>query len=164
MNQSLFQFSGVDQVIPVHGIEGAKSFSMGANCRVPLFDDSEDVFYIKSTDANGFPSLKVFDFTERKIIENGSELTLNDIRSIIKEELKTVLEPIKEDLINAQQSISESRNTEFTAAPSTESNDESDANTGKSNAGSKYYYKQSANGKSKGNSSDVSNTEKQPKS
>ena len=33
-----------------------------------LFDDAEDIFYIKSTDANGFPTVKVFEFKEKILI------------------------------------------------------------------------------------------------
>ena len=100
--QNLFQLTGIDQVIPVHGIEGAQAYSMGPNCRVPLFDDSENVFYIKSTDANGFPTLKTYDFSERVEIDE-TKFSLNDIRSIIRDELST----IREELVNGQQSVSE---------------------------------------------------------
>lgn len=104
--QPLFQFNSIDQVITAKGLEGAKSYAMGPNCRVPLFDEDEDVFYIKSTDENGFPTIRIFDFKER-IVEEPKAITLDDIRTIIKEELKNV----KEELRNGQQSISESRNS-----------------------------------------------------
>ena len=62
MQQNLMQLSGVDLVVPTHGLEGAKAYPLGLNSRVPLFDDTEDVFYIKSTDANGFPTVKKYRF------------------------------------------------------------------------------------------------------
>ena len=98
MQSPIFQLTGVDQVIPVKGFEGAKAYPLGANCRVPLFDEDKDIFYIKSTDENGFPSLRTFDYKER-IVEEEKPITLNDIREIIKEELR-----------NAQQPVSETRN------------------------------------------------------
>lgn len=105
MNNNLIQLSGVDLVVPTHGIEGAKAYPMGPNCRAPLFDDAEDIFYIKSTDANGFPTVKVFEFKEKIMIDqnnSGNGVVLEDIRSLIREELSVV----KEELLNGQQSIS----------------------------------------------------------
>lgn len=104
MQSPIFQLTGVDQVIPVKGFEGAKAYPLGANSRVPLFDEDEDVFYIKATDENGFPSLRTFDYKER-IAEEEKTITLNDIRAIIKEELANA----KEELRNGQQSIPETR-------------------------------------------------------
>ena len=104
MTNNLIQLTGVDLVVPTHGIEGAKSYPMGANCRVPLFDDTEDVFYIKSTDANGFPTVKKYKFEEVETIDqdnSGTGIALQDIRSLIREELSA----IKEDILNGQQSV-----------------------------------------------------------
>lgn len=104
MQQNMFQLTGVDQVIPVHGIEGAKSYPMGPNCRAPLFDDSEDVFYIKKTDQNGFPEIKRYRFEEEVIVDNSgvNGISLNDIRSIIREEMGS----IKKEILDGQQFIS----------------------------------------------------------
>ena len=103
MQQNMFQLSGVDLVVPVKGIEGAKAYPLGPNCRAPLFDDSEDILYVKTTDANGFPSIKAYDLSERVLIDENSPsaVSLNDIRQLIREELMNV----KEDLINAQQPV-----------------------------------------------------------
>lgn len=104
LQQNLMQLTGVDLVVPTHGLEGAKAYPLGLNCRVPLFDDTEDVFYIKSTDANGFPTVKKYRFTEEIIIDpnnTGNGVALQDIRSLIREELGS----IKEELINAQQPV-----------------------------------------------------------
>ena len=105
MQQNLIQLSGVDLVVPTHGIEGAKSYPLGPNCRAPLFDDADDVFYIKTTDANGFPTVRKYRFEEEVIIDpnnTGNGVSLQDIRSLIREELGLV----KEDILNAQQSVS----------------------------------------------------------
>lgn len=105
MQNNLLQLSGVDLVVPTHGIEGAKAYPLGPNCRAPLFDDTEDVFYIKSTDANGFPTVKKYRFEEEVTIDtnnSGNGVALKDIRSMIREELLNV----KEELLNAQQPIS----------------------------------------------------------
>lgn len=105
MQQNLIQLSGVDLVVPTHGIEGAKAYPLGPNCRAPLFDDADDVFYIKSTDANGFPTVRKYRFEEEVMIDTnntGNGVSLQDIRSLIREELGLV----KEDILNAQQSVS----------------------------------------------------------
>ena len=39
MQTNMFQLSGIDQCIRVHGEDGMRAYSMGPNCRVPLFDD-----------------------------------------------------------------------------------------------------------------------------
>lgn len=102
MQQNLFQLTGVDQVIPVGSFEEVKSYAMGPNCRVPLFSNNEDVFYIKSTDENGFPSIRTFDYTER-IAKEEAPLTREEIRN----DIRTI---IREELANAKQLISEQRN------------------------------------------------------
>jgi len=104
MQQNLIQLTGVDLVVPTHGIEGAKAYPLGPNCRAPLFDDTEDVFYIKSTDANGFPTVRAYKFEEIVLVDNtnnGNGVSLQEIRSLIREELGFV----KEDILNAQQSV-----------------------------------------------------------
>ena len=46
----------------VTGIEGAKAYQMAPNSVVALFDGDNDVFYVKSTDGAGFPTIKAFSF------------------------------------------------------------------------------------------------------
>lgn len=52
------------QLTRVNGIEGAKEFQMGPNSCEALFDANENYMYIKTTDQQGFPSLRVFWFEE----------------------------------------------------------------------------------------------------
>jgi hypothetical protein len=49
----------------VTGIDGAKAYQMPPNSEMPLFDDSGDVLYIKTTDGAGFPTITVVDCTKR---------------------------------------------------------------------------------------------------
>lgn len=49
----------------VTGIDGAKAYQMPPNSEMPLFDDSGDVLYIKTTDGAGFPTITVVDCTRR---------------------------------------------------------------------------------------------------
>ena len=147
--QNIFQLTGVDQVIPVGSIEEVKAYSMGPNCRVPLFSKNEDVFYIKYTDENGFPSIRTFDYTERVEIEE-TPLTREEIRNDIRE-------IIREELANAKQFISE---------PRTSTANSSAVNDAKS-SGSKYagntaaaYTKPKQSGQSRTNSANVESGEK----
>lgn len=50
-------------LIRVTGIDGAKAYQMPPNSVTALFDDTRDVFYVKSTDGAGFPTIKAFSFS-----------------------------------------------------------------------------------------------------
>ena len=125
MQTNLLQLTGVDLVVPVKGFEGAKSYPLGPSCRAPLFDDKDDILYIKTTDANGFPSIKAYEFKEIVLVDENSPtaVSLNDIRALIREELGMV----KEELINAQQPVSTNNST------NTQSNVGNNAPTNKHN-------------------------------
>ena len=154
MNNNLIQLTGVDLVVPTHGIEGAKAYPMGPNCRAPLFDDQDDVFYIKSTDANGFPTVRKYRFTEEVIIDqnnSGNGVALQDIRSLIREELGA----IKEELINGQQSISAASSEQV------DRNEPGDAPVVKHNGNTKSYNAGSSKQQQRQNSSVVEHSEKQ---
>lgn len=49
-------------LLQVNGLEGARNYPVSPNCRVVLFDSNQDIFYIKSTDAGGYPSISAFQF------------------------------------------------------------------------------------------------------
>ena len=104
MQNNLLQLTGVDLVVPTHGEDGARSYPMGPNCRVPLFDDSEDILYIKKTDANGFPNIRKFKLLEIVDIEENANkgIVLDDIRNMIREEISAA---VKEMNTNGQQSV-----------------------------------------------------------
>ena len=53
-----------EQLIRVTGLDGAKAYQMSPNSAVALFDGAEDIFYLKSTDGAGFPTIRVFRFEE----------------------------------------------------------------------------------------------------
>lgn len=53
-----------NQPIMVSGLESAKAYATAPNSNVVLFDNNEDVFYLKSTDASNFPSIRMFRFEE----------------------------------------------------------------------------------------------------
>lgn len=52
------------QLPRVNGLEGAKAYQIMPGCTVALFDANEDIFYVKSSDSAGFPSVRTFRFEE----------------------------------------------------------------------------------------------------
>ncbi len=51
-------------LIMVNGEEGARAFQLPPNRTVPLFDKNAMMFYLKTTDAGGFGSLRRFSYNE----------------------------------------------------------------------------------------------------
>lgn len=56
----------VNGMIWVQGEAGAKSYLVGANTTVPLWDSENQTIYLKSADAYGMPSMKIIDYTIRE--------------------------------------------------------------------------------------------------
>ena len=85
----------------VTGIDGAKAYQMTPNSTVALFDNNEDVMYIKTTDGAGFPTIRTFGF---------SEITTNNQQSIANTDYVTRDEfnKLKEELLNGKQFIQQS--------------------------------------------------------
>ena len=49
-------------LIQVTGLEGAKAYPLAPNAEVALFDAGRDVFYVKRTDAGGYPTISAYQF------------------------------------------------------------------------------------------------------
>ena len=84
-------------VVWVQGIEGAKAHPVAAGQAVLLMDSDSNCLYLKSADASGMPSLRIFDYTERTASQEPkttdmSAFALKDDLDILatKEELKNV--------------------------------------------------------------------------
>lgn len=74
----------------VTGIEGARAFAMQPNSVAALFDDTRDVFYVKTTDSGGFPTLKAFAFTQIDEMGQGTSsgmISRADVEKMIQEEI-----------------------------------------------------------------------------
>lgn len=52
----------VNGLVSVTGIDGAKAYQLPPNSKMPLFDENDDVLYLKTTDAAGYPTVKTFRF------------------------------------------------------------------------------------------------------
>ena len=57
------QAAPVNGLIRVTGLDGAKAYQMPPNSAVALFDAGQDVFYVKTTDGAGFPTIRAFAFS-----------------------------------------------------------------------------------------------------
>lgn len=51
-----------DGLIRVTGIDGARAYQLPPNSSIALFDGGQDVFYVKTTDGAGFPTIRAFSF------------------------------------------------------------------------------------------------------
>lgn len=92
----------------VTGLEGAKAYQMPANSTVALFDNNEDLMYIKTTDGAGFPTIRTFAFNE--VVAN-----TNPIQDTTDYVTRDEFNKLKEELLNGKQSISRSKSNLSTA-------------------------------------------------
>lgn len=71
----------------------ASSYPVAPNNRVVLWDKNQTTFYVKSANAQGIPSIQIFDFTER--VQNGSQMPTEHVckcgdNFVTKDELKAL--------------------------------------------------------------------------
>ena len=52
-------------IIWVDGVSSAKAYPVANGTSILLMDSNENVFYIKSVDQSGMPSIRIFDYSER---------------------------------------------------------------------------------------------------
>ena len=99
----------IDGLTRVTGLEGAKAYSMPPNSCIPLFDGSEDIFYVKSTDAAGFPTIRSFKFepiqeakdiqpadTSNYVTAGQLKAAMDEIKAIMSSELEKNRKSIEE--------------------------------------------------------------------
>lgn len=90
----------VNCLISVSGIDGARSYQLPPGSSVPLFDANEDIMYVKTTDAGGYPTIRAFKF---------EEISTNDKQDFIT---RKEFEELKEMINDAKQLIQEKGNAE----------------------------------------------------
>lgn len=100
-NYGMYNQNNVQNLIRVNGIEGAKAYQMYPNSTVALFDNNDDIMYIKTTDGANFPSIRKFAFTE--VQDNTPTQKEQDYVT------RTEFEQLKEELLNGKQSISRTK-------------------------------------------------------
>lgn len=90
-----------NQLIKVKDLDSAKAYPTSPNSSVALFEENDDVMYIKSTDANNFPTIRKFRFTEEPLeVPNSTQyVTIDEFNKF------------KEEILNAKQFVQQSANT-----------------------------------------------------
>lgn len=92
----------MNSLIKVTGLDGAKAYQVPPNSSVALFDGDSDTFFVKTTDENGFPTLRAFRFEEVPLetFEQGNT------NYVTKDEFASFANEVKELLNNAQFAVS----------------------------------------------------------
>ncbi len=85
-------YNGLTQV---SGIEGARAYQMPPNSTAALFHNDEDVFFVKTTDGAGFPSIRAFRFEEVEA-EPARDAGLRREVDAMRKELEGVEQSVRE--------------------------------------------------------------------
>lgn len=75
----------------VTGADGARAFTIPPGSVAALFDDTRDVFYIKTTDSGGFPTLKAYRFApleDEPQAVPAPAISREEIQAMIREEIE----------------------------------------------------------------------------
>ena len=102
-------------MIWVQGIGGAKSFLLAPNSSVALWDSEDPVIYLKSTDANGMPTMKIIDYTIRDEQRNHNQASLaqsNDGQFVTREDfdmLRAEMDRIRDQIDSLSNNKKEQR-------------------------------------------------------
>lgn len=94
----------VNSLIRVTGIDGAKAYQMPPNSVVALFDDTRDVFYVKSSDAGSFSTIKAYAFMP---FEEQQPTQISTTEFITREEFQKQFDELKGMIDYGKFSVSE---------------------------------------------------------
>lgn len=138
MQQQVGQYTpqGMGQMAqpPVHGfihvtgLDGAKAYPMPPNSEVPLFDSTDDVLYIKTTDGAGFPTIRVCDVYERGTSDG------DQVEYVTRDELDRTYRDLAGQLDRIRGEINELVPTATAAAAAAEQGPADKAGTGRRSA------------------------------
>lgn len=93
-----------DGLIRVTGMEGARAYQMPPNSVVALFDGGQDIFYVKTTDGAGFPTIRAYAFTplqDQAAAPSGDYVTRAEFNAL-KEMIEHGQQPVREQPESAQ--------------------------------------------------------------
>lgn len=93
-----------DGLIRVTGMEGARAYQMPPNSAVALFDGGKDVFYVKTTDGAGFPTIRAYSFQpmEQAQAMGASEYVTRAEFEQLKEMIVHGKQPVSADATDAK--------------------------------------------------------------
>lgn len=82
----MYPAKSVEGLVRVTGLDGAKAYQLPPNSSMPLFDGNNDLFYLKTTDGAGFPTIRTFRFEP---VENpqpaASEVTRAEFADLVQQ-------------------------------------------------------------------------------
>ena len=87
-----------NSIIWVQGEAGAKSYMVGPNQTVQLWDSEDQVIYLKSADASGMPSMKILDYKIRNngVAQERSQSVLDSDKYVTKEEFTALQKKVEQ--------------------------------------------------------------------
>ena len=90
------------QLIKVNGIESARAYPTVPNSMIALFDENDDIMYIKTTDASNYPTVRKFRFVEEieKPVDTSKFVTTDEFN-----ELKQMITDLRKEISNGKQSV-----------------------------------------------------------
>ena len=93
-----------DGLIRVTGMDGARAYQMPPNSAVALFDGGQDVFYVKTTDGAGFPTIRAYSFQpmEQAQAMGASEYVTRAEFEQLKEMIAHGKQPVPADATDAK--------------------------------------------------------------
>lgn len=89
--QPQFQTAQQQQYQPVfvHGLAGAQNHPVGPGQKVMLFDDTEDVLYVKQADQNGYVlPIETYDLVRREPAPDKQYVTKSELEEILDKKLE----------------------------------------------------------------------------
>lgn len=102
------------QLTRVNGLEGAKAYQVMPGCTMALFDANEDLFYVKTADSAGFPSVRTFRFEEiqPQAPENKDFVSRKEMEEYVKQLIQnTTANTETKSSANGRSNKGESRST-----------------------------------------------------
>lgn len=88
-------------IIWVQGEAGAKSYLVGPNNTVPLWDSESQTIYLKSADASGMPTMKVIDYT----IRDSAPVKVPGIAYVTKDEFDALRKQVEKMMEGKHESV-----------------------------------------------------------
>lgn len=96
----------------VQGEAGARGYLVAPGQTVMLLDSEKSSFYLKSADASGVPSMRVFDYTERTSAQPAQEKAAQYATRAEVEEIKAQLAAIMQQTQRASRHMKEAEENE----------------------------------------------------
>lgn len=91
----------------VDGVSSARAYPVANGTSILLMDSNENVFYIKSADQSGMPSLRIYDYSERVISQpNTQPQAAQPAQETIVQQEETKAEPIDMSIYVTKEELS----------------------------------------------------------